>query len=549
MYNMGIGGSDHDISICVTEDETIGIALDEERVTRLKYGIGSDYLKGNSRKYCLNSLGLKLEDMKNIVATDILAPSVYFPIRNRVTLINHHMGHASSAFYPSGFDSAAILVADNGGSIVEYNGVKGAETITYAVGKENKINVLSKVLGFNWNETYGDSDNSLGRFYKMISKALGFVFYTNDVGIYKDMYFTEDGKTMGLASYGKDTYYELIKKYVELLPEGQLNINLNDGTFEKDLESILKGENNSFQVRADIAFAGQKVLEEALIHCTSYLYEVTKEKNLCIAGGIGLNSVANAAIIENTGFEQIFIQPASGDNGIAIGCAYYAYYVLEGKSRNSEASKSYNAYFGPVYDDNRVEESLKMLENKDVKITKETNITKKVAKLLTDQKIIGWFQGESEFGPRALGHRSIIVDPRNPNMKDILNHRVKKREGFRPFAPSVLDEYKHEYFDNELLSPYMLLVCRVVKEKQAEIPAVTHVDGTARVQTVTKKDNGIYYDLINEFYKITNTPVLLNTSFNIKGEPIVETPEDAIRCFLGTDIDCLILHDILIEKQ
>ena len=337
---------------------------------------------------------------------------------------------------------------------------------------------------------------------------------------------------MGLAPYGTDRYYDQLRPFVKLLKKGQVRIDLRSGEFEKVLDSIMADTKpeEEYSKKADLAWAGQKILEEALVHCANYLYEVTKCPYLCIAGGVGLNSVANGKVLQQTPFEQIFIQPASGDSGTSLGAAMWGYYSIMKQSRNlGQGLIMKNAYLGREYSDEEIQESFK--EFPDMIIDKPENLTKSAAKLIADGKIVSMFQGGSEYGPRALGHRSILANPAIPNMKDILNMRVKFREEFRPFAPAVLYEHQTEYFELEQYTPFMLIVCDVKEDKRKVIPAVTHVDGTARLQSVSKENGGIFYDLISEFYQITNVPVILNTSFNVKGQPIVETPSDAVRWF------------------
>lgn len=555
MKILGLGGSDHDVSTALLVNGEIVCAIEEERVTRKKYSFNSNLLLGHSRKYVLNACNTTLKDIELVVVDDILPKTAYYAIRNNVEKVNHHMLHAASAFYPSDFENAAVLVVDNAGSYVEYNNKKGLETITYAYGKGNKIEVLNKVIGEEYHvatdvngDPYqkGDPNNSLGYFYKLISHYVGFNFIVSD-----DFYFTEDGKTMGLAPYGNNKYYERLQKFVQLKENGQLEIDLRSGAFEKELECIMEGElseEESFNRKADLSWAGQCILEEALIHCANYLYEITKCDKLCIAGGVGLNSVANGKILKNTPFNEIFVQPASGDNGTSLGAALYGYYNIKGVERLiSDKLRMKTAYLGKCYSDQDIDEVLNSFEN--IVIEKPQNLPEQAAKLISEGKIVSLFQGGSEFGPRALGNRSILADPTRTDMKDLINSRVKFREGFRPFAPAVLFEYQKEYFDIEQYTPYMLIVADVIECKKEHIPSVTHVDGTARLQSVIREYNELYYDIIDEFRKITGVPVLLNTSFNVKGEPIVETPEDAIKCFSGTDIDHMVIGSYLLSKR
>jgi carbamoyltransferase len=356
---------------------------------------------------------------------------------------------------------------------------------------------------------------------------------------------------MGLAPYGTDQYYKDFINAIEF-ENGNITIdthyqfnkwpersnNVYEGRFGAPRQSsgLLR------KVDKDIAAATQYALEEALIKIAHQAYDLTKSENLCLAGGVALNSVANKQILDRTPFENIFIQPASGDDGCALGNALLGWISILKKPRQWRMN---TAYTGRCYSQAEIQNAINKYLRWCAPVP-TVNVLKTTSELLSQKNIIGWFQGGSEFGPRALGHRSILSDARFPEMKDILNKKVKHREGFRPFAPSILEEYCNEYFDLHCPSPYMLLIADV--KKPGVIPATTHVDQTARVQTVNQEDNGIYYDLIKEYHKLTGVPVILNTSFNVAGEPIVETPEDAIRCFLCTQIDYLVLGDTLLRK-
>lgn len=556
MYILGLGGSDHDVSSCLLKDDQILIAIEEERVTRKKYGFYSNLLFGHSRNYCLQNAGIQLDDVELVVADAILAPTASHAVRHRMHVLNHHLAHAASAFYPSPFEEAAILVVDNAGGLVSFNGKTGIETVTYAVGKGNEITVLDKVIGDQYGEAevstsgkayqLGDPNNSLGHFYKIISHYCGFDFLNNE-----NFYFTEDGKTMGLAPYGTDRYYEQIRPFIHLLPDGGLRIDLHTGELQSLLEELTREEltgEDEYRRKADIAWAGQKCQEDVMIHFANSLYEKTGLKNLCIAGGSGLNSVANGKILKQTPFENIFVQPAAGDNGTSIGCAMWGYYMLKGMPRTpNDRLRMDHAYLGRSYSDAEIEEALTQFPDLEFEVVESP--AQAAAERIAAGQIIGWFQGGSEFGPRALGHRSILANPTLPHMKDEINHRVKFREGFRPFAPAVLEEAQTTYFDLDQVSPFMLIVCDVVPEHRATLPAITHVDGTARVQTVTKHGAPEFYELIDKLGAITGVPVVLNTSFNVKGEPIVETPHDAMRCFSGTNMDTLILSRYVVTKK
>ncbi len=293
----------------------------------------------------------------------------------------------------------------------------------------------------------------------------------------------------------------------------------------------------------NIAAALQRVTEDTGVYLANYLHEVSKLDNLCIAGGVGLNSVMNAQILRNTPFKNVFIQPACNDAGTSLGCALYVWHVLLGNRRSFQME---HAFYGPEFSNSEIE---KVMRQYQLNYQFVGNPAQAAAKLIADRKIVGWFQGRMEMGPRALGGRSILADPRIPEMKDILNQKVKHREGFRPFAPAVLTEDGAEYFDGYVESPFMLKVLPIKEDKKRVIPAVCHVDGTGRLQTVSKKVDPLFWELVNEFKKITGVPVVLNTSFNVRGKPIVLSPQDAVNCFLSTQLDCLVIGNYLVEKD
>jgi len=492
--------------------------------------------------HVLNAGGVELKDVDSVTYSYRHNESVknYFMKKNsKINFIipEHHFAHACQAYLPSPFEDAAIMVVDGQGvplARTGYDQLSGC----LAYGKGNSIETL-------WEFPVNDS---LGGFYSYITKLCG--FKTN-----------EECKTMGLASYGNSEYYDDYKKYIKF---GKYKFNLrNLRRFlpEKHLYSL--GRYYSFFGRfkqrgktdpytddyINIAFAGQKVVEEVMIYIANWLYEHTGSKNLCISGGVGLNCVANYKVLENTKFENIFVYPNSGDNGLPVGQALYLYNLVEGNPRRYIADHD---YMGKSYTSEDVSKAVDKYRNKEGlsirKFDDSLMLCDEMAKHIAEGKITSWWQGKSEYGPRALGNRSILADPRRKDMKDILNLRVKFRENFRPFTPSVLKERASEYFTLDIDSPFMLLAPYVQPGKAEIIPSITHVDNTARVQTVTKAVNERYYDLIKAFEKITGVPVLLNTSFNVAGEPIVETPEDAIKCFLSTDIDVLGIDQFFLSK-
>jgi carbamoyltransferase len=553
MFALGLGGSNHDFSACLVSGGDVVCGIEEERLSRRKYSVGVNSLHNQAWRYCLDTAGIKLADVGAIVADDTLLPPAYFHFRSRITLIRHHMAHAASTFYPSPFNRAAILVVDGAGSLIDGEGV---ETLTTAVGDGTTITELSKVYGTNWStdglsefKVYqaGDSDHSLGFMYKAVSRAIGFVLYEE-----KAWYLTEDGKTMGLAPYGTDRYCQQFRKYLDLLPDGRYELHLKDGGLLDVIENALDGLEGEERVAraADLAYAGQDLLEETLLHAVRRLHADTGLADLCLAGGVALNCVANGRLLRETPFENVYVQPAAGDNGCAIGNAYYGYHVLGEHPRPrgpvATGRPQRHAFLGRPYTGERVRTAL---DATGLPYRKVEHPARVGAEILARSELLGWFTGGSEFGPRALGHRSILADPRRADMKDILNARVKHRESFRPFAPAVLAERVSEYFEIDIESPFMLLVAPVVEAMRPVVPAIVHVDGTARVQTVTRADNGTYRELIEWFDRLTGVPVVLNTSYNDRGEPIVETPEEALAFFGPSRLDYLIIEDYLVAHS
>ncbi|MHC4183899.1 MAG: carbamoyltransferase family protein, partial [Planctomycetota bacterium] len=406
--------------------------------------------------------------------------------------------------------------------------------------------------------------HSLGLFYLAVTQYLGFPKYGDEY------------KVMGLASYGKPVYLDAMRQIVQLHSNGRFKLNLlyfvhhqrratmtlGEGepeiepVYSEKMESLLgptrqKGEPITSR-HEDIAASVQTMYEEALFNLLNYVWEDTKTPNLCLAGGCALNSVANGKIFDNTPFREVYIQPAAGDAGGAIGAAYYVYNQVLGNNRNFVMD---TPYWGPQYDHKAISDILQDMNDKLLKIgcsiehiEEEDELCKKTAKAIADGKVVGWFQGRAEWGPRALGNRSIVADPRRSEMKDVLNTRIKRRESFRPFAPSIMLEAVPDYFEIDYPDPFMIKVYPVKKEKREVIAAVTHVDGTGRIQTVSKRENPLYWKLIKEFERATGVPVVLNTSFN-ENEPIVNTPREAIDCFLRTRMEVLVLGKYFISRN
>lgn len=452
----------------------------------------------------------------------------------------HHFSHACQAFLPSEFNEAAIMVVDGQGvPMVRTGGDQLSGSLSY--GKGSEIETLWEI----------PVKYSLGGMYSEFTKKLG--FKTN-----------EEGKTMGLAAYGSPTIYNELKKelkfesldfdFRKIFKNGlgfhqALYILPDYGNFLTQFPQKKKGEEYT-QTHKDLAYAVQKLTEDVMVYLANWLHTKTGSKNLCIAGGVGLNCVANYQVLIRSPFENIFIHPNAGDNGLVVGQALYVYNILAKQPRNYIDTHD---YLGKPYTEQDVKDAVsKYSSNEEMDITYFEDINglfDHMAQYISEGYITSWWQGRSEFGPRALGNRSILADPRRHDMKDILNSRVKFRESFRPFTPSVLAERSNEFFELNIESPFMLLAPYVKEGKADIVPAITHADNTARVQTVTREVNERYYDLISCFERKTGVPMVLDTSFNVADEPIVETPEDAIRCFLSTDIDVLGVGNFMLRKR
>ena len=469
----------------------------------------------------------------------------------KINFSEHHLSHAASAFFSSPYEEAIILTLD---------GVGEWATTTISHGKKNKIHILKEI----------HFPHSLGLLYSAFTYFLGFKVNSGEY------------KVMGLAPYGVPRFKDIIlEKFIDVKKDGSFRLNMDYFNYATGLTMT----NNKFakifnierrdpekellQIHMDIAASIQAVTEEIVLKITRYLFKEFKLENLCMAGGVALNCVVNGKILKENLFKNIWIQPASGDAGGALGAAQAFYYQeLDNKRKILKTDSMNGSYLGPKYTDDQVENELNSCGANYKKLTLN-QIIKDTAKALSEEKVIGWFQGRMEFGPRSLGNRSIIADPRSEKMQKNLNLKVKYRESFRPFAPAVLFEKVSEWFEMNSESPYMLLVADVKKSKQfqmtnqqknffgidklnikrSNIPSVTHIDYSARIQTVHKETNPIFHKLIEEFEKITKYPVLINTSFNIRGEPIVCTTTDAFNCFMGTDLDILICNNLILYKE
>jgi carbamoyltransferase len=567
-YILGINAYDHDVSACLLRDGEIAFAIEKERITREKHASG---FFQEVVDYCLAAEGITLDDVDLVVRNCYVLPiedlevrllyqgdmaareraqtakhPLYLSKSNKVVTISHHLAHAYSAFAACPFDEGVVMVVDGVGSYSADVSEKerpgrdvdplARESESYYKFQGSNIEPLKKVWlnpvrGFLSDEFYFMP--GLGALYSRVSSY-----------IFAD--WNKCGEVMGLAPYGRR---DGIKPLLDI-KNGELHVHEWDADFNKphlpdEEESWEKSP--SMQHWRDLAWRVQDDTEKVLLDRAIWLRETTGAKNLCIAGGVALNCVANGRIVREAGFDNVWIQPAAGDNGIAIGCAYYGHLAIQKKPRSFVMN---HAYLGIEHKDEVARAAVdhwlvRLQTNK----TRSEDICRASAQLLSEGRIFGWFQGGSEFGPRALGNRSILADPRKPEMKDQLNARVKFRQAFRPFAPIVVAERANEIFECECESPFMLLAAQVRPEWKDKVPAIVHVDGTARLQTVRREHNERLYRLLQEFDRITGVPVLLNTSFNIRGQPIVETPRDAVECFLSTGIDCLALHDLLVMKN
>jgi carbamoyltransferase len=571
-YVLGINAYDHDCSACLLRDGEIAFAINKERITRKKHATG---FYGDVVDYCLQAEGITLEDVDLIVTNCYVLPVEEIEERLRhqdeplylegqderekafkhplfgskspkVVTVSHHVAHAYSAFAASPFEEGVVMVVDGVGSYASdvpethwlSNDVNplARESESYYSFKGSELKPLKKV----W---MGPNRGFLSdEFYNM--PGLGAMYSRASTYVFGD--WNKCGELMGLAPYGRP---DGLKPLLQL-DGAELSV---PSWPEQFTQPWLEDSPESWEASPsmshweDLAWRIQDDTERVLLARAEWLRQTTGAKNMCMAGGVALNCVANGRLARESGFDNVWIQPAAGDDGIAIGCAYYGYLEVQKKPR---AFVMKHAFLGRPYSEDDVDKTMSAgLARFSTVRTASQNICADTAKVLAEGKVIGWFQGRSEFGPRALGNRSILADPRTPEMKDILNKRVKFRQAFRPFAPIVLLERADEIFEGKGDSPYMLMAKRVAPKWRDKIPAIVHVDGSARVQTVSEDTNPVLYRLLKEFEALTGVPVLINTSFNIKGQPIVETPADAMECFLMTGIDCLVLHDTLITKN
>lgn len=590
---LGISAFYHDSAAAIIVDGEIIAAAQEERFTRKKHD--ASYPK-NAINYVLKESGLKLNEVDQIVFYEKpflkferlletyigFSPSGFksfsmsmplwlreklfqkkmlfdslkeqdnnFNDIKKINFSEHHLSHAASAFFSSPYEEAIILTLD---------GVGEWATTTVSLGKNNKINILKEI----------HFPHSLGLLYSAFTYFLGFKVNSGEY------------KVMGLAPYGQPRFKDIIlDNLIDVKEDGSFRLNMDYFNYATGLTMTnnkfakffnikrREPENELSQIHMDIAASIQAVTEEIVLKITRFLFKEFKIPNLCMAGGVALNCVANGKILKDGLFKNIWTQPASGDAGGALGAAQAFYYQeLDNKREILKTDSMKGSYLGPQFTDDEVENELKNCGANYKKVNLD-QIIKDTAKALSEEKAVGWFQGRMEFGPRSLGNRSIIADPRSEKMQKNLNLKVKFRESFRPFAPAVLYEKVSEWFEINSESPYMLLVADVKKSKQLQmsneqknlfgidklnvkrssIPSVTHVDYSARIQTVHKETNPIFHKLIEEFEKITKYPVLVNTSFNVRGEPIVCSATDAFNCFMGTDLDVLVCNNFILYKE
>ena len=561
MIILGISSFYHDAAAAIVRDGNLLAAAQEERFTRKKH---DQEFPRNAIDFCLEYARIQVEDIDYVAFYDKpfvkfdrilqtyiatwpkglpsflkamplwIKQKIWIPqtIRNEmdydgsILFAEHHISHAASAFLVSPFEEAAILTTD---------GVGEWDTTTYGVGRGTDITIL-KSIGF---------PHSLGLFYSAFTYYLGFKVNSAEY------------KVMGLAPYGEPRFYDLImRNLVNVSEDGSFNLNMRYFTYEHGLRMTGKKINSLFgqpvrepesaltQFHKDVAASLQKVTDTIMVRMARHVERETGMKNLCMAGGVALNCVSNSRILEETSFHDVFVQPAAGDAGGAVGAAFYIYNTILG---NRRVYRMNHIFLGPEYSDDQIETLLRE-KNMNSRRLSRKELLEETSRLIAGQKVVGWFQGRMEFGPRALGNRSIIADARNPKNQSVVNLKIKFRESFRPFAPAVLEERMPEYFDFDRPAPFMLFVANVRPEKRV-IPAVTHLDGSARLQTVSREQNALFYDLISEFDRQTGCPVIINTSFNVRGEPIVRTPQEALRCFMRTEMDCLVMGSFIIDKK
>ncbi len=586
MYILGISAFYHDSAVCLVEDGDIIFAAQEERYTRKKHDSSFPI---NAIRDCFINSGITAENVDYVAFYDkpflkferiletylayaplgirsfLMAMPLWIRkklwikelIRNELNYDNiiifpeHHMSHAASGFFASPYQEAAFLTMD---------GVGEWATTSYGTGKGNEVQMLAEI----------QFPHSLGLLYSAFTYYTGFRVNSGEY------------KVMGLAPYGEPKYKDLIlENLIDVKDDGSFKMNMDYFNYcagltmtSRKFHKLFGGpprkpESNLTQKEMDLARSVQEVTEEIVYKIARHVKKETEMDYLCLAGGVALNCVANGKLLRSGLFDDIWIQPAAGDAGGALGCALFTWYQYLGNSRKADNRTDFmkGAYLGPQFQNDTIESFLNQNSYPYIKLN-DGEISEKIADLIADEKVIGWFQGKMEFGPRALGARSIIGDARSSEMQKTMNLKIKYRESFRPFAPSVMAEHVSDYFEIDRASPYMLLVANIRKEKQismtaeqksyfgleklnvvrSEVPAITHVDYSARIQSVNQETNPIYHQMLTKFYERYGCSVIVNTSFNVRGEPIVCTPEDAYLCFMRTEMDYLIMGNYLLDK-
>jgi carbamoyltransferase len=549
-FILALGGSDHDVNACLMDRGNVLVNIEEERLCRKKYGLGGNLLEGRGWRYCLEAVGgLSLADIDRVLADSILAPSAVYACKRDAERFDHHLLHAASSFFTSPFDRAAVLVVDNAGDLYrDADGIERLQATSWFLAEGNSIELLGRVGSADWIEgplvrgrpyQRGDGDDSLGHFYKKVTGALGFRYPPGSV--LSDYFFPEDGITMGLASYGDGRHVEELWTLARLGEGGAYRLSLKDGRLDEMLQRWLEG-NADFDTRAAIAAAAQEVLTRILCHVVEHIIEVTQEDRLCLSGGVAMNSAANGEILRRTRVRSLYVPPTPGDNGTAVGAAMLAASLSPGRR-----PPGYSVYGGRCYGEEEIDAALQQLAGTGhtTRRLDDASLLAEVAQRLADGQVVAWFEGGSESGRRALGHRSLLADPRRAEMRDHLNLKVKRRQFFRPFAPVVQEHRASEFFEMNQSSPYMQIVFQVREQHRATLAAVTHVDGTARPQTVREEQHPRWYRLLDAFGALTGVPVLVNTSFNLGGEPLVETPAEAVSAYLRTGVEALVIENRL----
>lgn len=559
MYTLGINAAFHDSAAALIKDGALIAAAEEERFTHIKHGkrpipFTAYELPFHAIDYCLQEAGITIRDVDHFAysfdpslikeqqqpvndngifseglndlflsymqqAPTHLRDGYPHHLQNRLSgmviqpdkwhFVEHHIAHAASAFYPSPFKEAAVLTLDGRGELA---------STSYFIGNGNSLEKIGEVC----------MPHSLGMLYEKMTTYLGF------------LHSSDEYKVMALASYGQPVFLEQFRSFIHLTDNGCYTI---DDFSPEDAFGPARKKGATYEQRYfDVAHSLQKVLEETVLALVRWLHSQTGQEGLCLAGGVALNCVLNAVIRDKGPFRNIWVQPAAGDAGTALGAAQW---IDRKFSTGAPAQTMEHAYWGPAYTNEEVETLLQWMK---IPYRRLNNVAAETAHLLAANKVIGWFQGRMEFGPRALGSRSILASPIHAGMQQKLNE-IKDREDFRPVAPAVMEEVAGEWFEQATVSPFMLFVYNIDPQKADKIPAVRHVDGTARIQTVNRQQHQLYYDLLHEFNKLTGVPVLINTSFNTRGEPIVCTPKDAIACFFTSPFDALVINSFLLEKK